>query len=194
MGSAASVPGPEPEPEVGRWPRPPARVVAGRPGGPALPTYLTPLVGREREVRRGRRRWPRRDGVRLVTLTGPGGVGKTRLALGVAEAVLRPAFPDGSGFVDLSAADRTRPGRPTVALRLRPERQCPVRPARTAWRCLRAAAASPSLLVHNFEQVRRRGPPLAALLAACPRLTVLVTSRAPLRLSGEQSTRCRRSP
>jgi non-specific serine/threonine protein kinase len=156
-------------------------------GGPArpphnLPPSLTSFVGRAREVR-ALRTLLRRDGVRLVTLTGSGGSGKTRLALRVA-ADLLPAFPDGASFVALAAVADPELILPATAQALG-VREAPGRPARErVLEVLRGRQAL--LLLDNFEHLLAGAPAVADLLAACPGLTVLVTSRAALRLSGER--------
>ena len=146
----------------------------------ALPAPVTPLLGRDREaVAVGD--LVAREGVRLVTLTGPGGVGKSRLAVEVAGR-LSPGFDDGVRFVDLSAVtDRklvagaigaglglSTSGRPLLA---------DVKSYLHARRLL--------LVLDNFEQVSEAAPLVTELLAEAPGLTVLVTSRMVLRLSGE---------
>jgi predicted ATPase len=122
-----------------------------------------------------------REGVRLVTLTGPGGMGKTRLMVEAARR-LGPGFADGVRFVELaatSAADLVAPaiaaglGLNTSAGQLTADLEAYLRPRRLL------------LAVDNFEQVLAAAPLLAGLLAAAPGLVVLVTSRAVLRLSGE---------
>jgi predicted ATPase/DNA-binding SARP family transcriptional activator len=139
---------------------------------PSLPVQATPLVGRRLEVA-AVEALLRRDGARLVTLTGPGGTGKTRLALAVAEA-LAPELRDGAVFVDLSAVTQDDLLLPAVATALGVDDAL-------------AAVAGRALLVvlDNLEQLDGVAP-VAALLAAGPRVRVLATSRAPLRLSGEQ--------
>jgi non-specific serine/threonine protein kinase len=154
--------------------------------GPALhlPIPLAPLIGREREL--GEVVALLQDpAVRLVTLSGPGGVGKTRLAIAVA-AEAAPAFPGGVRFVGLApvGAPALMPGAVAHALRVR----------ETAGEGLSDRIASllrglgrVLLVLDNLEHLVEAAAPFAAeLLAACPDLTVLATSRVRLRLSGER--------
>jgi non-specific serine/threonine protein kinase len=147
-----------------------------------VPKPLTSLIGREADVAAVIDLIVT-QGIRLVTLTGPGGVGKTRLALRVGEA-LAGEFPDGVVFVPLAAIADPELVLPTIAraLGLRED------PARSAAEVLADALLQRRLLLvlDNFEQVRRSATHLAALLAACPDLVLLVTSRASLRIVGEQ--------
>jgi predicted ATPase len=147
---------------------------------PALPVPATPLVGRDREAAAiiG---LVRADGVRLVTLTGPGGVGKSRLMVEAARR-LSSDFPDGARFVDLSAvsspdlvapAIAARLGLNTSAGRLAEDLESYLRPRRLV------------LALDNFEQVIGAASMLADLLAAAAGLVLLVTSRTVLRLRGE---------
>jgi non-specific serine/threonine protein kinase len=143
---------------------------------------LTSFIGRETEVEAACALLLD-DGVRLLTLTGPGGVGKTRLALRVGETVAT-TFEDGVGFVPLAAV--TDPGLvlPSIA------RGLGVREAgRRAPRALLRDYLGHRhflLLLDNFEQVRSAGIDLVELLSACPGLVLLITSRAMLHVAGEQ--------
>jgi predicted ATPase len=121
--------------------------------------------------------------VRLLTLTGPGGVGKTRLAVQVA-AGMQDAFPAGVVFVALAAVRDPAQVLPTIArtLDLRDDGVKPV--ADSLATALRARELL--LVLDNCEQVTGAGPPLAALLTRGPRMRMLVTSRAALRVQGEQ--------
>ena len=146
-----------------------------------LPVALTSMVGREREAAETAALL-RREEVRLLVLTGPGGVGKTRLALRVAADVAAD-FPDGVWFVPLaSIAD---PG--LVIAAVAQALRVPDAADRPPAACLQVhlAGRRALLVLDNFEQVLGAAPAVADLLAACPDLKVLVTSRARLRLSGE---------
>ncbi|HEY7032302.1 MAG TPA: NB-ARC domain-containing protein, partial [Thermomicrobiales bacterium] len=148
-----------------------------------IPVPLTSFVGREREVA-AVVDLLRRPGVRLVTLTGPGGVGKTRLAIRVAEDAAS-GFPDGIWFVELAPVRDPVLVASAVANGLG-LRETADRSAEDAVRdFLRQRRAL--LVLDNFEHVLAAGPSIAALLTACPDLAVLATSRAVLRLSGEHA-------
>ncbi len=145
-----------------------------------LPMLHSPLLGREREVEALRALLARPD-VPLVTLTGPGGTGKTRLALHVA-AALRGSFPGGVWFVDLAPLRDPALVVPTIAHTV----GVPVgaaTPLQALQDALRPRAVL--LVLDNVEQVIEASPAIAALLAACPDLKILATSRAPLRISPE---------
>ncbi|MCA9881008.1 MAG: AAA family ATPase, partial [Thermomicrobiales bacterium] len=153
----------------------------GDPVSNTLPRPLTSFVGRERETAAVIDRLWRQD-VRLLTLTGPGGVGKTRLAIHVAER-LRQAFPGGVWFVPLAAVQTADLVPDTFAAALGVPRAGKL----SLLDRVAGFLASPRtlLVVDNFEHLREAGPFLTDLLTACPDLAILVTSRAALRISGE---------
>ena len=150
--------------------------------GVPLPVPLTVLLGRDADVRI-LRQWLADPAARLITLLGPGGVGKTRLALELARAIadggatrvvfvplaaiqdpafVQSAIAEGFGLVDVTARDL---------------------PARARVAC---GNHSTLLVLDNFEQVLDAAGPVADLLISVPMLRMLVTSRAPLRVRGER--------
>jgi predicted ATPase/DNA-binding NarL/FixJ family response regulator len=153
-----------------------------------LPTQLTPLLGREREVAAACAllRGPQ---VRLLTLTGTGGVGKTRLAFHIAEALVDD-FADGVSFVSLAPLSDPELVVPTIAQSL----DLKETGYQSVLDVLKASLRNKALLLvlDNFEHVVPAAPLLVELLQACPHLKILVTSRTLLRLSGERE--CSVSP
>jgi excisionase family DNA binding protein len=157
----------------------PARPLAA---AAALPIAPNPLVGREDELAALVAALRDAD-VRLLTLTGPGGVGKTRLALAAA-AEAADDFPDGIYFVNLAPVREPALVAPAIAQVLG-VREAGAEPIATR---LASVLRDQRLLLvlDNFEQVVEAGPVVARLLAAGPFLKALVTSRTRLRVSGER--------
>jgi predicted ATPase len=146
----------------------------------ALPAPATPLVDRQQDAA-AIVDLVVNQGARLVTLTGPGGAGKSRLAIEVA-ARLSPEFAGGARFVDLSPVQSASlvPGAIAGGLGLRTSGDKLMADLISYLRSRRLL-----LLIDNFEQVSGAAPVLSELLAGAPGLTVLVTSRSVLRLRGE---------
>ena len=145
----------------------------------AVPVPATPLLGREQETA-AVEELVTGEAVRLVTLTGPGGVGKSRLMVEAARQ-LGPGFADGARFVALASVSATDLVAAAIAAglglntsaRLITDLESYLRPRRLL------------LALDNFEQVIGAAPLLVELLGAAPGLVVLATSRTVLRLSGE---------
>jgi predicted ATPase/transcriptional regulator with XRE-family HTH domain len=150
-----------------------------------LPVPITPIIGREHEEAAllDLMLPARAGGVRLITLTGPGGIGKTRLALHVAAAV-QTDYVGGVVFVDLSPLTdpETVGASLAAALDVRPSG------ADGLWDAIaaRLRGRETLLVLDNVEQVVEAAPHLASLLEVCPLVSVLATSRIPLRVRAER--------
>ncbi len=158
---------------------PPPRSLQG--AGLALPAPPTPIVGREREVAELCELLAQED-LRALTITGPGGAGKTRLAL---EVAAQPSldFPDGIVFVELAAVSEPPLALTAIAHAVGVEESAGSLEAALERFLVRRRAL---LVLDNLEQVLGASPLVARLLAAAPRLKVLATSRIPLRIRGER--------
>ena len=155
----------------------------------ALPRPLTPLFGRAgvaAAVADLLRRAERAEGARLLTLTGIGGVGKTRLAIAAAELVA-DTFPDGIVFVDLAPLRDPSLVLPAIALRLGIDERDKLPLSERL-----VAALQPRrvlLVLDNFEHLLPALDAILGLLEACPHAVVMATSRVPLRVRGEREYR-----
>ena len=150
-----------------------------------LPTVPNAFVGRERELVEAGALLAR-DDVRLLTLIGPGGTGKTRLALQLAAAISE-RFTGGAAFVQLAPVRDPERVVPAIAQALDLRDQ----PGESALETLSEYLRDKEVLIvlDNFEQVLAAAPAVASLLAEAPGLKVLATSRTPLHLSGERAYR-----
>jgi predicted ATPase/transcriptional regulator with XRE-family HTH domain len=146
-----------------------------------LPVQLAPLIGREEEVA-AVVRLLRSSSVRLVTLTGPGGIGKTSLALEIATE-LTADFDGGATLVRLETLADAQLVGTSIAQALGLRHVADISP----WETLRVFLQERRLLLvlDNFEQILEATRDVEVLLAGCPTLKVLVTSRSPLRVAGE---------
>ena len=145
-----------------------------------LPTRLTTFLGREREIGEVTELLGRS---RLLTLTGPGGTGKTRLSLEVAGRSLDD-HPDGVFFVELAPITEPELVIATIAQELGLPDHGGL--SQTDRLIEHIGAGTMLLVLDNFEQVTAAAPAVASLLASAPNLTLLVSSRSALRVSGEQ--------
>jgi hypothetical protein len=153
-----------------------------RRGPRSLPLASTSLIGREQDIVQVSKLLAEPD-VRLVTLTGPGGVGKTRLAIAVGEQ-LDDRYPQGTVFVPLASVAQPELVLPRIAAAVGATIEG-VRPPVDV--LAEQLAETPTLLVlDNLEQVVGVAPDLDQLLARCPGLDILATSRTVLRLRAER--------
>jgi predicted ATPase/class 3 adenylate cyclase len=157
---------------------PPPRSIDARRGN--LPARITSFVGRDAEVRQLGNLL---ETGRLVTLTGPGGAGKTRLSIEAARAI-SDRFPDGTWFVPLEAVRDPQLVMPAIAATLSVRE----RPGRTTEESLleHLSDRKALLVLDNMEQVVTAAPRLGALLAGAPTVSLLVSSREVLRVGGER--------
>ncbi|MEP6776259.1 MAG: adenylate/guanylate cyclase domain-containing protein, partial [Chloroflexota bacterium] len=159
---------------------PPLKTLDNRPNN--LPRQATPLVGREKEVE-GVAALLRKPDVALVTLTGPGGTGKTRLSLQAAAEALDD-FSNGAWFVELAALLEDKLVMPTIAQTLGVKEAAGTLIIDTLKEYLKDKHLL--LVLDNFEQVVEAATEVSTLIGACPHLKVLATSRVPLHVRGEK--------
>ena len=157
---------------------PPVRSLDRTPNN--LPTQVTTFVGRGAEIRDGLRLL---DNTRLLTLTGPGGTGKTRLSLQLA-AEAAASFPDGAFWVPLAPISDPDLVPSTIAHALGVHIGGKEEPLQRVLEHVRGKRML--LVLDNFEQILPASSSVSALLASGPDLKVIASSRAPLRISGEQ--------
>ncbi|MEX1158197.1 MAG: AAA family ATPase, partial [Thermomicrobiales bacterium] len=155
------------------------RTTDGPSAGASLPALLTPLIGRDDAIAAGADLLPRS---RLVTLTGPGGIGKTQLALAIGQTAA-DEFPDGVAFIELATVLEPELVLSTVAVSLGLRGVS----SESIEQRLRTHLSQRRLLLilDNAEHLLDAAPDIAELLAASAQLRILVTSRSPLRLRGE---------
>ncbi len=149
--------------------------------GGGLPVPLTSFVGRERELDQLAHLVV--NGQRLLTVVGPPGVGKTRLAIEAA-AGLTEEFRDGVCFVSLAEIPTADLIPSAIAAGISMQHYGPEHVSEAVARAL--ASREMLLVLDNFEHLVSAAPQIAQLLQACPRLSVLTTSRVPLRVRGER--------
>src|SRR6266446_6495321 len=165
-----------------RFSEKPAMQVETRPAN--LPVQRTGFVGREKEVAAAKELLLRQD-VRLVTVTGPGGIGKTRLAVEVASGLME-RFPGGIHFVPLSPLSDPGLIASVIVQTLGVREAGGQSPLEILKKNLQDSLRAPMLfLLDNFEHLIQAAPTVAELLAAAPNLKILVTSRAALHVYGE---------
>ncbi|HKD32129.1 MAG TPA: adenylate/guanylate cyclase domain-containing protein [Gaiellaceae bacterium] len=160
---------------------PPLKTLDHRPTN--LPVEPNAFIGRTRELKEAWSLLTRAD-ARLLTLTGTGGAGKTRLALRLAGGAIEQ-FPNGVFFVSLAPVRDWELVVPSIAQTLGLREQ----PGETVLETLTEYVRDRRmlLLLDNFEQVLPAAPALSGLLGSAPELNVLVTSRTPLRIAGERT-------
>lgn len=148
----------------------------------SLPAPLSSFVGRQQDLARVLAFVTEAE-TRLLTLIGPGGIGKTRLAMATAKAAAGH-FSEGVAFVALDSARQAEEVLPAIAQALGIQERSDRAPREQVGTFLERMQLL--LVLDNFEQILSAGPDVAALLAAAPNVTALVTSRAPLRVDGER--------
>jgi predicted ATPase len=146
----------------------------------ALPIPPTPLVGRDREAREVADMLGAE--VRMVTMSGPGGIGKTRLAIEVATR-LAPSFDDGVRFVPLAAVEHAEGVGPALFAALGLKESASRSPTELLSEHLRVRSIL--IVLDSFERASAAAPMIGELLSAAPRIKFLVTSRSVLNIRGE---------
>src|SRR5580658_5461785 len=161
------------------------QVQQGEPRPTNIPVQRTRFVGREKEVVAAKELLLRPD-VRLVTVTGPGGIGKTRLAVEVASGLI-DRFPGGIHFVPLSPVSDPESMASAIVQTMGIREAGGRSPLEILKKNFRdSLRASMMLVLDNFEHLMQAAPTVAELLAMAPNLKILVTSRAALHVYGEQ--------